>query len=253
MASKRRGAGIGTVCVVLAVVGAVAVWGVVTVVGALSGFRPAEGWEPEAAAPSAPDPLSAAPALAPVGSDGAIEPTWLTEVAGATGIPERALAAYAAADARARQDGCAVGWNTLAGIGWVESHHGALHGGEVQADGFARPEILGIPLDGTNRTLAIPDTDGGALDGDTEWDRAVGPLQFIPETWRRWGVDANGDGAASPHSIDDAAAAAADYLCRLDGTLEGSDAWIRAIRSYNDTLDYQTQVARAAVRYAASG
>ncbi|CAN5749179.1 hypothetical protein BH23ACT2_BH23ACT2_00110 [soil metagenome] len=30
---------------------------------------------------------------------------------------------------------------------------------------------------------AIAETDGGLLDGDTTWDRAVGPRQFIPGTW----------------------------------------------------------------------
>ncbi|WP_460818181.1 lytic murein transglycosylase [Microbacterium petrolearium] len=250
MASRRRG--VGTVVGVVALVGVLAVWGVVTLVGALSGFRPAQAWRPATSAPAPPDPLSAAPAEAPGSAGEAADPIWLAETAWATGIPERALRAYVAADARARAEGCAVGWNTLAGIGWVESRHGTIHGGAVDADGVARPEIRGIPLDGTNRTLAIPDTDGGALDGDTEWDRAVGPLQFIPETWGRWAVDADGDGTASPHSIDDAAATAARYLCRLDSTLEDADAWIRAVRSYNDTLDYQTQVARAAVRYASA-
>ena len=151
---------------------------------------------------------------------------------------------------RAENDGCTVGWNTLAGIGWVESHHGALQGGSIEADGVARPGIIGIPLDGTNKTMEIRDTDGGAFDGDAEYDRAVGPLQFIPETWRIWGVDVSGDGVADPHNIDDAAATTARYLCRLDGTLETDETWIRAVRSYNDTLDYQTRVATAAARYA---
>ncbi|WP_105567101.1 lytic transglycosylase domain-containing protein [Microbacterium halophytorum] len=194
----------------------------------------------------------ATPAAAPTAEDGTADPAWLAETAQATGIPERALAAYAAADVGAGTEGCAVGWNTLAGIGWVESHHGTLQGGAIDADGVARPAIVGIPLDGTNETMAIPDTDGGAFDGDAAWDRAVGPMQFIPETWARWAVDASGDGRADPHSIDDAAATAARYLCRLDGTLADGEQWIRAIRSYNDTLDYQTRVATAAERYAAA-
>ncbi len=41
----------------------------------------------------------------------------------------------------------------------------------------------------------------------------MGPLQFIPSTWRSWGVDANGDGVADPNQIDDAALAAGRYLC----------------------------------------
>lgn len=176
---------------------------------------------------------------------------WLAEVAAATGIPERALAAYAGADLVASNVyGCRVGWNTLAGIGYVESHHGTLFGGAVTADGSMSQKIYGIPLDGTNNTMAIPDTDKGYLDGDTEWDRAVGPLQFIPETWEIWGVDGNGDGVEDPHHIDDAAMTAALYLCNAQGTLEGSENWISAIRSYNNTADYQQQVADAASHYA---
>ncbi len=39
-----------------------------------------------------------------------------------------------------------------------------------------------LPLNGANGTQAIRDTDAGQLDGDSIWDRAVGPMQFIPST-----------------------------------------------------------------------
>ncbi|WP_308291656.1 lytic murein transglycosylase [Microbacterium sp. G2-8] len=246
--SRKRGVGIAVgAVVIIGGVGALAVLGVTALINSIS-FEPIdfESFGGDAG----PRVEVAAPVAAPTTEDGSVDADWLADTAHETGIPERALAAYAAADVRARADGCAVGWNTLAGIGWVESHHGTLQGGSIDADGGARPAIIGIPLDGTNETMAIPDTDGGALDGDTEWDRAVGPLQFIPETWTRWAVDATGDGHADPHQIDDAAATAAHYLCRLDGSLEQGEQWIRAIRSYNDTFDYQTRVATAAERYA---
>ncbi|MGO3658724.1 MAG: hypothetical protein ACTJFS_15450, partial [Micrococcaceae bacterium] len=119
-----------------------------------------------------------------------IDPTWVATVAESTGIPARALAAYAGADARLREtQNCSVGWNTLAGIGYVETRHGTLQGGSIDADGVARPEIYGIALDG-EITALIYDTDNGELDGDTEFDRAVGPMQFIPSTWAKWGSDA---------------------------------------------------------------
>ncbi|MTE22998.1 hypothetical protein [Microbacterium sp. ZXX196] len=235
--AKRRGLVLAAGAVALlggvGALGALAVWGLVALVApAPVEVRPAGGTGAER-------PAFARPAEAG-------DEAWVADAARATGIPERALAAYADADRWARRElGCAVGWNTLAGIGWVESHHGTLQGGAVDADGVARPHIRGIPLDGTNETLAIPDTDGGALDGDAEWDRAVGPLQFIPETWRIWA-----SAGADPHNIDDAARTAARYLCRLDGTLDTEEAWIRAVRSYNDTLDYQQRVAAAASRYA---
>lgn len=242
MSAKRT---IGIVAGGLALLGGIGALGVVGVTALINSMS-GPSFELDDLLPT-PEPIEtvATPASAP-----ANDSAWLDQTAEATGIPRRALSAYVAASVRAENDGCTVGWNTLAGIGWGESHHGALQGGSIEADGVARPGIIGIPLDGTNKTMEIRDTDGGAFDGDAEYDRAVGPLQFIPETWRIWGVDVSGDGVADPHNIDDAAATTARYLCRLDGTLETDETWIRAVRSYNDTLDYQTRVATAAARYA---
>lgn len=178
------------------------------------------------------------------------DPGWVANVAERTGIPDRALLAYAGADLRVRADsGCEVGWNTLAAIGFVETEHGTLGGGAIREDGRAIPRTVGIPLDGTT-TDAIPDSDGGVIDGDDQWDRAVGPLQFIPQTWAEWGSDGNGDGTADIDHIDDAALAAARYLCAARGTLADGDAWVAAVRSYNDSAEYQQRVADAAVQYA---
>jgi cell wall-associated NlpC family hydrolase len=44
---------------------------------------------------------------------------------------------------------------------------------------------------------------------------AVGPMQFEPATWARWGVDGDGDGRKDPRDPADAIPAAADYLCAL--------------------------------------
>ncbi len=41
---------------------------------------------------------------------------------------------------------------------------------------------------------------------------AVGWMQFLPSTWKTWGVDANGDGVADPYNPADAIFAAARYL-----------------------------------------
>ncbi len=41
---------------------------------------------------------------------------------------------------------------------------------------------------------------------------AVGWMQFMPETWAGYGVDANGDGTADPYNPEDAIFAAANYL-----------------------------------------
>jgi membrane-bound lytic murein transglycosylase B len=105
--------------------------------------------------------------------------------------------------------------------------------------------VYGPRLDGASFVL-VPDSDGGALDGDAEVDRAVGPLQFIPQTWERWRADGDGDGATDPQDLDDAALAAAHYLCAA-GDLSDPVALHRAVFSYNHDEDYvQLVLGRAA-------
>lgn len=182
-----------------------------------------------------------------------IDAAWAASVAAATGIPTRAVVAYASADLTidAEQPGCGIGWNTLAGIGAVESSHGFHADSLLGEDGYARPPIRGVALDG-NGVAAIADTDDGALDGDAVWDRAVGPMQFIPATWARWGADGNGDGTADPNQLDDAALAAARYLC-ASGPMSGVDGWRAAVFSYNHSDTYVDKVAGLANSYAAAG
>lgn len=177
---------------------------------------------------------------------------WVSRVAASTGIPARALQAYGAAQLRMRaeQPRCQVGWNTLAALGWIESGHGTHGGATIGTDGYARPVILGPRLSGDG-FAAVRDTDGGRLDGDAVWDRAVGPLQFIPSTWARWAADGNGDGRTDPDQIDDAALAAARYLCHA-GDLSDAATWRRAVFSYNHSDAYVASVAQRAVQYASS-
>ncbi|WP_229054358.1 lytic transglycosylase domain-containing protein [Aeromicrobium sp. Leaf350] len=179
-----------------------------------------------------------------------IDPAWLASTAAATGIPPRALAAYASASLVAADESpqCGLGWNTVAAIGAIETGHGTHGDSAIDPDGWARPAILGPRLDGQG-FAAIRDTDGGLLDGDTTWDRAVGPLQFIPSTWARWGADGNGDGVADPHQIDDAALAAVRYLCHGGSTTTPAE-WRRAVFSYNHSDAYVDQVAARANTYA---
>jgi membrane-bound lytic murein transglycosylase B len=51
------------------------------------------------------------------------------------------------------------------------------------ANGDTTRPIYGIPLDGRDGVAVVRDTDHGKLDGDPNFDRAVGPMQFIPSTW----------------------------------------------------------------------
>ena len=180
------------------------------------------------------------------------DPIWVARIAETGGIPARAMAAYAgAALATAETDpGCGLGWNTLAAIGHVESEHGSIDGSTIAEDGVARPPIIGIPLDGSKGVARIPDTDRGELDQDTTWDRAVGPMQFIPATWTAHAQDGNRDGIADIHNLDDAALTAAAYLCTTGGDLTIAQNWIKAIAAYNPDAKYNHSVAAAAKRYA---
>ncbi|WP_253776890.1 lysozyme family protein [Goodfellowiella coeruleoviolacea] len=180
--------------------------------------------------------------------------TWVNRVADATDIPVRAVRAYATAELlmRARDPACRIGWSTLAGIGRVESIHGQYGGASLGADGRESTPIVGVPLDGSPGVKAIPDTDGGALDGDTTWDRAVGPMQFLPSTWQRWGARASGDGAPpDPQNIDDAALTAARYLCAAGGgDMTTPQGWWDAVLAYNRSVEYGQKVFSGADAYA---
>ncbi len=159
------------------------------------------------------------------------------------GIPSTALAAYqdAAKAEAAKNPKCRLPWPLLAGIGRVESNHGRFAGAVLQASGVSTPPIIGIPLNG-NGTALIRDTDGGRLDGDTVYDRAVGPMQFIPSTWTSWGRDGNKDGVKDPFNVFDAAAAAADYLCAAGRDLGTYRGQVAAILSYNHSDAYVSEV-----------
>lgn len=162
---------------------------------------------------------------------------------GADGIPTTVLAAYeSAATTMARVDpSCHLPWWLLAGIGRIESGHAG--GGRVTADGTTRGRILGPRLDGSwAGTSVILDSDGGALDGDPTYDRAVGPMQFLPGTWRSWGRDGNGDGVADPNNVYDAALAAGAYLCAGGRDLATDAGIASAVLSYNYSQSYLQSV-----------
>jgi len=185
-----------------------------------------------------------------------VDHAWAARVAAATGIPDRAVLAYSSADLtiEAEQPACGLGWNTLAAISTVESANGTYGGAILLANGYTSKPIIGATLDGGEfdgqKVAAIPDTDHGKLDGAARWDHAVGPLQFLPSTWAKWGADGNGDGVASPNQIDDAALAAARYLC-ASGTMTTATGWRAAVIRYNHSNAYVNEVADIANRYAA--
>jgi membrane-bound lytic murein transglycosylase B len=163
--------------------------------------------------------------------------TPVTPGASESGIPATVLAAYkkAAAELGSSKPGCNLPWQLLAAIGKVES--GQARGGRVDAEGTTLSPILGPQLDGNGFAL-IKDTDGGKYDGNSSYDQAVGPMQFIPSTWAWAGRDGNGDGVKDPNNVYDAALAAGHYLCRNNWNLAEQSGLNSAILSYNNSQDY---------------
>jgi membrane-bound lytic murein transglycosylase B len=178
---------------------------------------------------------------------------WAVERSPALRIPVIALEAYAYAArvAEVENPSCHLSWTTLAGIGQVESHHGTYHHATLEPNGDVRPPIRGVRLDGTGGTLHIIDSDEGDVGGESDAVRAMGPMQFIPETWRLYGVDANNDGIVSVDNIDDAALSAAGYLCWRGKELATPRGWITALRAYNNSDAYARTVRDWATAYAA--
>jgi hypothetical protein len=147
-------------------------------------------------------------------------------------------AAYVSA-AKGAPASCHLPVTLLAAIGEVESS--SLRGRSLDARHDVVPPVIGPALNG-NGFATIRDTDGGRLDGDPVWDRAVGPMQFIPSTWRAWGADGNGDGVADPQNIEDATLAAARYLCAGGKDLSRASDLARAVLSYNGSQRYLATV-----------
>ncbi|GAA0370749.1 hypothetical protein GCM10009530_21130 [Microbispora corallina] len=104
-----------------------------------------------------------------------------------------------------------LSWTVLAAIGQVESGHGRNNG----------PSSAG----------------------------ALGPMQFMPATWKAYGVDGDGDGDADIWSAYDAVPTAAKYLC-ANGAGQGGDKLRKAVWFYNHSWDYVDKVLSLADAYA---
>ncbi len=122
-------------------------------------------------------------------------------------IPPAYLSLY-----RSAASTCAgLPWTVLAGIGAVETGHGADVHRSVKG--------------------------------------AVGPMQFLPSTFAEYGVDGDGDGVADINNPADAIYSAARYLC-LWGAGRGGQALYDAIWAYNHADWYVRLVVQYANAYA---
>lgn len=79
--------------------------------------------------------------------------------------------------------------------------------------------------------------------GKTSYAGAIGPMQFMPGTWRAYGVDGNGDGFADIRNVTDAIYGAANLLAHAgasEGNIDG------ALFSYNHSIAYVYKVKEVA-------
>jgi uncharacterized membrane protein YgcG len=197
-----------------------------------------DGTSVPAEAIEAPASVSNGSLLAP--GVGTADAAQIVSTASTSGIPSAALAAYQRAETiiNAADKSCNLTWQLIAAIGRVESNHGRANGNTLDDNGLATPGIYGIALNGANSTTEIVDTDAGQYDNDTSYDRAVGPMQFIPSTWSVVGVDADGDGVRNPQDVDDAALGTAVYLCSGADDLGSDDGRRSAVFRYNHSQSY---------------
>ncbi|MFV2175633.1 lytic transglycosylase domain-containing protein [Actinomadura sp. LOL_016] len=105
-----------------------------------------------------------------------------------------------------------LSWTVLAAIGQVESSHGRNVG----------PSSAG----------------------------ALGPMQFMPATWKAYGVDGDDDGKADIMNPYDAIPGAAKYLC-ANGAGQGGRQLYRAVWHYNHADWYVQKVLNLAKAYQA--
>ena len=167
---------------------------------------------------------------------------------GALGIPAMALTAYRNAERVMAQamPGCGVSWNLLAGVGRIESTH--AFGGATDARGNPVNPIYGPALDGSlsgNEVIV----QSRAAKGRTIYARAMGPMQFLPETWTRYASDGDGDGQANPQNLFDSTLAAARYLCSGGLNLRDRSQVITAVLRYNNSMPYTQHVLGWAAAY----
>jgi membrane-bound lytic murein transglycosylase B len=148
----------------------------------------------------------------------------------------------------ANRPGCGLGWQLLAAISRVESRHGTASGGAPDARGDT-PAIFGPQLSPGSGFATLDDSDAGLLDGDPLYDRAVGPMQFIPSSWRIFGLDGNDDGAVDPANYYDAALAAAEHLCRSGADVATAAGLRQAVLGYNNSETYLAQISSLTDRY----
>lgn len=134
----------------------------------------------------------------------------------------------------------------------------ATNGGAGSSDASVEGPALSAGAEGESpaepapvirRLALIRDSDGGVLDSDPVFDRAVGPMQFIPQTWNLFEADGNLDEETDPQNIYDASLAAANYLCASTTTMTTLEGRQQAFFAYNHDEVYSANVEEAGQGY----
>ena len=195
------------------------------------------------------------PALPPLVSDSrAADASRNAKARDLGDIPGRAVVAYKSAATIVDEEipACNLSWTLVAAIGLIETDHARYGGSKLDpVTGVAEPPIYGPQLTGAGDFAFIGDSDDGRIDKDKDYDRAVGPMQFIPKTWVTNQSDGDGDGQRNPQDIDDAALATSRYLCGWGWDLASSANRQAAVHAYNQSAEYVNTVLGVATQYAA--
>ncbi len=201
--------------------------------------------------PSTPKPprklRAATPGLPAFAGGTTLRDVAIPSLLGGLGIPEIVLAAYRNAELAlaASEPNCGLSWNLLAGIGHIESAHAG--GGRTDPAGTTLSPVLGPVLDGS---LAGNEVIRAA---DGSFTRAIGPMQFLPNTWRMYASDGNADGVADPNNVFDAALGAGKYLCSGGLNLRDPAQELRSVLRYNNSMAYAANVLSWSAAYRTGG
>jgi cell wall-associated NlpC family hydrolase len=132
-------------------------------------------------------------------------------------------------------------------IAFTSSQGGPMSFGALRSIWQAAGSAYGIPWEVLGAINKVETNFGQNLGPSSAG--AVGWMQFMPSTWARWGIDANGDGVADPDNPTDAIFSAARYLDGCGGQADIT----RAVYCYNHASWYVNEVMGLAALYSGSG
>ncbi len=126
-----------------------------------------------------------------------------------------------------------------------------------RAFGYARPRVISLFYRAAARYrlgTQRPSVLAAVTKVESDFGRNLGPstagaigwTQFLPSTWRTYGVDADGDGQRDPNTAADAIYATANLL----HASRAPEDWQRAIFAYNHANWYVNKILKQAATYA---